>query len=231
MRLESKDERIAKKSNELCRPLYPLIVILSVASAVLKYFFLTQSFSDFILELIAIPVSVGYLIFRSLQTGIPMFKNSDECTYELQSRYYTHSFFICFVIYLFGEFILLFVFDKIAVTSTYIAIWFIPSLIYTVQVVRKGLFVWGSQKAEKAGTKAFRNRVIIGSIFFGIIMEWKSLFDNGSFQPKGFLAIVVMSVSWGIPFYFLMKAMMKLSEKHSNKELKEADNERNVDPL
>jgi len=130
-----------------------------------------------------------------------------------------------FFIYIYGEFILMFGFNKIAISTMYIAVWFIPACIITVQMLKKGLFIWGSKKVEKKATKSFKKNVIIGSLCFGIIMGGKELFSNGAFNPKGILWILGYALGWGIPFYFMMNALIKTSEKKADNELKKIEEE------
>ncbi|APC40865.1 DUF6773 family protein [Clostridium estertheticum] len=225
MKAKLKDERIVKQSNEICARLYPLIIILTIIQVIFKYFLLTQNITDYILEINAILGSSGYLFIRTYVTGIPLFKHSDKCIHEIQNRYIMHSFYICFIIYVFGEFILMFAFDKLILSSTYVLVWIIPACIYTFKIVKNGLFVWGSKKAEVAGVKSFKVRVAIGSIFYGVVMEWKVLFKNNSFHPIGLVLVIIMAIVWGILFYFIMKSIRNKSERHSNNELMEMEQE------
>ncbi|MBU3153724.1 hypothetical protein LL037_18160 [Clostridium estertheticum] len=229
MKSKAKDERIVKQSNEICAHLYPLIIILTIIQAIFKYLLLTQNITDYILEIIAILGSIGYLLIRTYITGIPLFRHSDKCVHEIQNRYVMHSFYICFITYVFGEFILMFVFDKWILSSTYVLVWIIPACIYTFKIVKNGLFVWGSKKAEVAGVKSFKVRVAIGSIFYGVVMEWKVLFKNNNFHPIGLILVIMMAIGWGIPFYFIMKSIKNKSERHSNNELMEIEQENKND--
>ena len=219
-----KDERIIKESNKILAPLYVLVLTLTCIVAVTKYLFLTQEISYYILEIIGIITSIGYLFVRSILKGIPIFYSEDECIKELQNTYRAHSFSLCIWIYLFGGFILLFIQgQEVEIVGLYIFIWFIPSAIITIKGIKRGLFVWGSKNREKKGIVSFKKNVLLGSLFFGIIMGWSHLWKDGSFQPMGIVVIIGSAVSWGIPFYFIMKLMMSKSEKNSNKELEKAE--------
>ncbi|OPD19527.1 hypothetical protein AL710_13630 [Clostridium botulinum] len=220
-----KDERIVKEANKVIAPMYVLILVLTCIGAIIKYIFFTQEISNYILELVATIGAMGYLIFISIINHIPIFSSEDQCIRELQNKYRTYSFNICFWVYVFGEFILLLIqreeFYKIV--GFYFLIWFIPSIIITRKLIKKGLFVWGSKKREKNGMKSFRKHCILGSLFYGIFMKWDSVWKDGTFNPKGILYILGMAAFWGMPFYFIMKLLIFNSEKNSDKELEEAE--------
>lgn len=220
MRLGYRDERIVKRTNGISAKLYPVIMALTIIMAVAKYFLVTQNVEDYILEMVAIVGSLGYLLIRSIITQIPVIGYSDECIQELQNSYRAHSFNICFFLYVFGEFILFFIFDKLEVATLYIPIWSIPAFIYTVYSIKNGLFIWGSKKKQVNNIKSFKRNTIIGSLFYGTVVGGNHLFDNGKFNPMGIVTIIMLALMWGIPFYFIMKVLIKESEKCANDELK-----------
>lgn len=225
MSKKQKDERIKKETNKIIAPLYGLILILTCIVAVAKYILLTHEISNYILELMAIIVSMGYLIIRSLSNGISIFSSEDECIKELQNTYRTHSFSICFWVYIVGEFILVLIpGQEIEISGLYVFIWFIPSIIITVKAIKRGLFVWGSKNREKKGIASFKKRVLLGSLFFGIFTGWSDLWKGGMVHPVGIVWILGRAVAWGIPFYFIMKLMISKGEKNSDKELDKAEN-------
>ncbi|APQ96704.1 DUF6773 family protein [Clostridium botulinum] len=219
------DERIVKKTNKVIAPMYVLILALTCIAAIIKYIFFTQEISNYILELVAIIGSIGYLIFISIVNHIPIFSSEDQCIKELQNKYRTYSFNICFCVYVVGEFILLLIQGEefYRIIGFYLLIWFIPSIIITRKLIKKGLFVWGSKKRKKNGIKEFRKHCILGSLFYGVFMEWSSLWKNRSFNPIGIVRILGMAALWGIPFYFIMKLFMDNSEKNSDRELEKAE--------
>ncbi|MBU5483908.1 hypothetical protein KQI86_06170 [Clostridium sp. MSJ-11] len=217
-----KDERIIKETNKISSPLYLLILILTVTVAVTKYIFFTQELSNYILEIAAITVSMGYLISNSLINGIPIFSSDDECINELQNKYRARSFEICFYTYVFGEFIALLVPGQaLGITALYILIWIVPSAIFTVKAVKRGLLIWGGENRKKKTIVDFKKRVILGSLFYGTFMRWEYLWEQGKFQPMEILKILGAAAMWGIPFYFTMKLIISNGEKKSNKELEE----------
>ncbi len=219
-----KDERIIKETNKISSPLYLLILILTVIVSSTKYIFFTQELSNYILEVLAISVSMGYLIISSLINGIPIFSSGDECINELQNKYRARSFEICFYTYVFGEFILLLIpGQSLGIIAFYILIWIVPGAIFTVKAIKRRLLLWGGENRKKKTIADFKKRVILGSLFYGIFMRWEHLWEQGKFQPMEILKILGAAAMWGIPFYFIMKLIISNGEKKSNKELEASD--------
>ena len=90
-------------------------------------------------------------------------------------------------------------------------------------MLKKGWMVWGSKKREVTGKKEFGKRVIIGALFFGLIMGVPELIANGIFYVKGWLMILGMAAMWGILFYFAMLGLIKFSEKKADKLVQEKE--------
>ena len=225
MKLGITDERIKKKSNQLYASLYPLMLIITAVTVSLKYLFITQNFSDYILEIIATVISVLYLFIRTLVTQIPLFNPSDECINEIQNRYRMHSFSICIFIYTLGQIILVFIFNKFILASIYTCIWFIPTCIYIIKSTKEGLFILGDKKPPIKGILPFSSSLVIGSLFFGIITEWKSMFSDGSIHLTGLIKIVGTSIAWGILFYIFLKCVNSVSKRYENNQLIESQQE------
>ncbi|MCS4481880.1 hypothetical protein JQ038_02320 [Clostridium botulinum] len=133
--------------------MYVLILALTCIAAIIKYIFFTQEISNYILELVATIGAMGYLIFISIINHIPIFSSEDQCIKELQNKYRTYSFNICFWIYVVGEFILLLIqgeeFYKII--GFYLLIWFIPSIIITRKLIKKDFLFGGVKREGKMG--------------------------------------------------------------------------------
>jgi len=176
-RIVLKDERIIKESIKIMSPLYVLVLILTCIVAMIKYIFLTQEISYYILEIIGIITSIGYLFVRSILNGIPIFYSEDECIKELQNTYRAHSFILCFWIYVFGVSILLLIpGQEVEIVGLDSFISFIPSIIIIIKGIKRGLFVWGSKNREKKGMVSFKKSILIGSLFGGIFIGWVVLY-------------------------------------------------------
>lgn len=222
MRNTQKDERILKENNKITAPLYVLILLLTFIVSITKYMFIAREFSNYILELIATVTSIGYLFFKSLFSRIPIFSSPDECIKELQNVYRAHSFFICFWVYIIGEFILILVpGQEHKIVGLYFLIWFIPSIIISSKSIKRGLLIWGSKSREKKGLTSLKKSVLIGGLFFGIFTGRDYLWKDGIFQPTEIVFIIGIASCWSILFYFIMKMMISKGEKNSKKELED----------
>lgn len=217
------DERILKESNRLSAKLYYAMVILSVLSLVVKLICRVPWFLMGV-EVAALAVSGIYVLIRQGKNGILFLKDKDETLKTIQEEILAKAMSIMLGVMLLGELIFVFVAEEyLAWTLSYLAIWFVPALVYTIVAIKKGLFIWGGKKRETEGKKNFKLRVLIGASFFGVFMGFPMLFRDGVFQPVGILWIIGMAAMWGIPFYLVMTAMMKVSEKAADKQVKEVE--------
>lgn len=225
MKLEAGDERILKATNQIASRLYLVILALTLFVVLLKYVFFTQDIMAYVLEGVAVLASLGYLGIRTLYAKVPLLKRSDDAIVEIQNSYRAHSFNICTFTYIVGATVLTFGLnqDYIAV-SLYMPIVLIPSSIYTFQVIRKGLFVWGSKKAKRVGLKNFKMRVALGSVFFGVLTQWSEMFKEGVFHPTGLIWVAGMGAFWGLGMYFFIKFLFEKSERYAEKELLNNEN-------
>jgi|BioPla2DNA2_1021312.scaffolds.fasta_scaffold30799_2 hypothetical protein len=212
------DERINKELEKLNASLYFLIILLSVLLMLIKYFFITKNIYFFLLEIISIVASLGYIIVRSIIGSIPLFKSDDNVIKELQRRFRAHGMAISFFTYIIGEFLLMAFFPEYtSITVLYFPVWMIPAIIITIYTVKKGLLILGSKKREKMALSKLRKNTFLGSLFFGIFCGWDYLWENGSFQAVGILWCLGLAIGWGIPFYFIMKYLLIKSEKNADK--------------
>lgn len=217
-----KDERITKEQNKIIAPMYGLILLLTAMCVVVKYIFFTHQLVYYILDGLAVSISMIYLISRCLFDGISIMLSKDENIKEIQDKYCTQSLYICFWIYITGQFALFLLRqEKIEAIGLYFFVWGIPALIITIKCIKNGLFVWGTKKRKKKGIAEFRKRTVIGSLFYGIFMRWVTAWSDSGFSLnlKDILAILGMAAMWGIPFYFIMKLFMDKSEKISDKKV------------
>ena len=235
-----KDERIEKETNKLMTPMFYLFSAGLFACLVLKLV-LREPWYNFALELLCLVPAWGYVLLARAQKGIPVIKEKDDALLSIRDAIHSKAFMISFWVIIIGELIYMFVvtdyFSRYGIMQpdtegwtremtwmcVYLAVWFIPAIIITVYTLKKGWMIWGSKKREVTGKKEFGKRVIIGSLFFGLIMGVPELIENGIFYAKGWLMILGLSVFWGILFYFSMLGMIKLSEKNADKAVKEQE--------
>lgn len=223
--INTKDERIKTELDKITAKLYPLMMALLVIVVALKISVFDYQVSDCIMELIAVVGSIGYIVIRSLLYPVPIKRSSDEHIRSVQDMIISHSYYGVTFLLVFGEFILMLLLpeEKFMMITWYIPIWFIPAAIYTVQIIRKGLFISNSKQKKQIGLKKFKSRAIAGSIFFGVFTGWSMTFTETGFQPFGLLMMLVSAVLWGVPFYFIMKLLMNKSEEVADRQLEDGE--------
>ena len=235
-----KDERIEKESNKLTAPMFYLLSAELLACLILKLV-LGEPWYNFVLEIACLVPAWGYVLVKRAQSGILVIKEKDEALLTVRNAILSKAFMISFCVIIVGELFYMFAVTdflnlegmahadaEILTRQTiwlvvYLAVWFVPALIFTIFTLKKGWLIWGSKKREVTGKKEFGKRVVIGSLFFGLIMGLPQLIANGIFYVKGWLMILGMAAMWGILFYFTMLGMIKLSEKNADKAVKEQE--------
>lgn len=235
-----KDERIEKETNKLMTPMFYLVSAGLLACLVLKLV-LQEPWYNFLLEILCLVPAWGYALVKRAQSGILVIKEKDDALLSIRDAIHSKAFMISFWVIITGELFYMFAvtdffnLDGIAHPDAevltreniwllvYLVVWFVPALIVTVFTLKKGWLIWGSKKREVTGKKEFGKRVVIGSLFFGLIMGLPELIAHGIFYAKGWLMILGMAAMWGILFYFAMLGMIKLSEKNADKAVKEQE--------
>ena len=65
----------------------------------------------------------------------------------------------------------------------------------------------------------------LGALFFGIVMGGPSCIRDGAFDPMGIVKIIGMGAMWGVLFYLMFTALLKVGEKQADKAAAEAEHE------
>jgi len=235
-----KDERIEKESNQLTAPIFYLFSAELLACLILKLV-LGEPWYNFILEIACLVPAWAYVLVKRAQNGILVLKEKDDALLTIRNAILSKAFMISFFVIIIGEMLYMFAvtdyFSRYGIIQpdvegwtkeltwmlVYLAVWFVPALIFTIFTLKKGWMIWGSKKREVTGKKEFAKRTVIGSLFFGLIMGVPELIKNGIFYAKGWLMILGMSVFWGVLFYFTMIGMIKYSEKKADKAVQEQE--------
>lgn len=218
-----RDERIINQTNKILSPMYFLTLVLLILGACIKWQF-TKEVAMYILEILVIPITLGYMLIGLGVKGILLEKARDEHILRMKQSVIAKCYGISFWILIIGEFILMLIFpENIDVLAIYVGTWFIPATIITIYVTKKGLFIWGGKERAKTGIKEFKKRTCIAALFFGIIMGAPHLIRDSRFNPWGILWIIAMAISWGILYYFMMKLMISISEKKADQEVRKAE--------
>lgn len=235
-----KDERIEKESNKVTAPIFYLLSAELLVCLIVKLV-LGEPWYNFVLEIACLVPAWGYVLVKRAQNGILVMKEKDEALLTVRNAILAKAFMISFFVIIVGELLYMFAITDFLNLSgivhsdpermtreaiwlvVYLVVWFVPALIFTIFTLKKGWLIWGSKKREVTGKKEFAKRVVIGSLFFGLIMGLPELIAHGIFYVKGWLMILGMAAMWGILFYFAMIGMIKFSEKNADKAVKEQE--------
>ena len=170
------------------------------------------------------PNGAGKTTFIKVLMGV--WRAGDEILREIRTACLAKAFGYMLQTLVFGEF-LLFVInpDDVMWYAPSIIVWSIPALVYTVLAVKNGLFQWGGKKADSTGKAKLAKSTALGALFFGVVMGGPECIKDGAFDPVGIVKIIGMGAMWGILFYLMFSAMLRLGEKRADKEVQEAENE------
>lgn len=216
------DERIQKRTNELCTKMFPAVWLINAVFLIIKAA-LGLPFMVYGLEILILAAGTAVWLIEEMRYGTLFVKDKDEALKELSAKARMQAFYTMFWIVIAGEFVYIILVEKTYFfwVMTYILSWFPPCLIFTITAISEGLLAFGSRKKEQKTKKSLALRTAIGAVVFGIIMGVQFFcFRGGAFNPKGLLSIPLMAAGWGIPFYFIMTWMMKLSEKRADEKMK-----------
>lgn len=221
-----RDERITRKTNSLAAKLLPLM--LALQGIVLIGKLLLGGWRYCLLDVLALLVGGGLAAILLTVKGV--WRAPDEALREIRDAQLSYAFSAMFAVLIFGEFVCVMVDEAhYAWYVPTVIVWFVPALILTVTVIRRGLYHWGGEKAEMSGKKRLAISTAIGALFFGIVMGAEDCFVNGAFEPKGLLTVFGMAAGWGVMFYLLMTLMLKLGGKQADKEVAEAEGDVDVE--
>lgn len=221
-----KDERIIHETNKLASKLFLLQSALLLLLAIGKFLFFEFSPNIFILEAACLIIVPLYILIIKAIKGTLFVKAKDDSLLEIDRAIYTGAFMTCFLILVFGEFILMLLYSEhILVYALYIPVWFIPALIMTICSVKSGLLLWGGNRRKQKGKKSLIKSTAIGALFFGVTMGFPEVFHDGQFHPSGLLWVFGMAFSWGLIFYFLFSFFISQGEKEADKQVKKEEEE------
>ncbi len=215
------DERITKETNALAANVFWLTLILQAIVLAAKLL-LGAALRVCILDIAVLAVGfVGMILFRSIKG---LWGAKDEALREIEQAGLAQLFITMFAMLLIGEFLLVFMDEEnLLWYMPFLLVWGLPTAIFTVKSTRRGLMVWGSQKAETDGKARLLKGSILGALFFGIVMGGPNCFKDGAFNPAGLIEVFTMGAFWGVMFYWGMRLMMKRSEKAADKAVAAAE--------
>lgn len=221
-----KDERIIHETNKLASKLFWLLMALLLMFAIGKFLFLEFSPNLFLLEAACLIISPLYILIAKAVKGTLFVKSKDDALTNINRSIYTGAFMVCFLILVFGEFFLMFLYSEhVLVYALYIPVWFIPALIMSICSIKSGLLLWGGNGRKQKGKKSLVKSTAVGALFFGIIMGLPEMFHDGQFYPGGLLWVLGMALAWGLMFYFGFSFLISRGEKEADKQVKKEEEE------
>lgn len=217
------DERIERESNRLSAKMFYVITLLTAVLLVVKIVN-ALPVKVYLLEVITILAGVIYYIAAEVKAGIFLVRKRDEVLTAIHEKNLAKAMNVEFNILVFGELLFMFVMIEYFIwLPAYFLVWLPPALIITIASIKNGWIIWGTKKREKDGKKEFKKRVVIGSLFYGVIVSGPRCFKDGAFDPTGLLWIAGTAAMWGILFYLIMSGVMKWSEKKADQKVKEQE--------
>jgi hypothetical protein len=223
--IASKDERIRMETNRIASKLLFLELGLVLAALVMKRFILQYPIKTCALEGIILFTSILYYVGYTLYLQVPFKKSTDESIGILQEKILSYTFHLTMYLLVFGELLMAFMIEDVLQIVWYFPAWLIPGSIYSFLIVKKGLFIWGTQKKKTDSLKRLKLSTVICSILHGLILSWDHIVVDGSFQPSGLKWALLLGVMFGFPFYFMMKMLVNKSEKRANKQIENLETE------
>jgi hypothetical protein len=221
---EIKDERITSENNKLYAQTYWLVLFMTVIVTI-NMLFADRTFAIYIPIIIGSGGSLIIFFARYLYAGILFSRATDERieNFKIRTKAFCHIY--CTVVYLISGVAAIHIFpENKAATSTFF-IWIVPAFVVLVRSVKKGVAKTVPETKKKK--RGFKIATVIGALCFGAYMTWFVFDFEGILQNISFM--LLMAVSWGIPWYFLMNATNKMSDKNADKHLKQAEEESGED--
>ena len=218
------DERLEKESNKLSAKMFYVMALLAMISLAVKII-CRLPVKVYALEILALAAGIIFVLACELKKGI-LFIKKDEVLQTIHEAVLAKAMMVMFWIFVFGDVLLLFVLGEYFfwILANFVVV-IIPALIISVASIKNGWLIWGSKKREADGKKSFKKRVAIGALFYGVFMGFPQLYHDGAFHAEGILWILGMAAGWGIPFYLIFMAIMKVAEKKADEKLKEKEDE------
>lgn len=211
------DERVRFEVDKALADTYFFFLAVVVVVTVIQLF----SNRTLLVYLPAIIGGGGSLLFflvRYMYFGL-FNRNTDERAAALKIQTKAICYSICFFVHIIGGAVLPF-FDIDGIGWVFVS-WFIPSIPLSIHIIKKGLLGSGSVKDTNKSIRVLRFYTPIGALFFGVFTAWPSFdAENIGVFVRGAL---IMAVVWGLSFYFMFAAALKLSDKLADKRVAKED--------
>jgi hypothetical protein len=213
------DERVMKERQRLLAEVFYLQLVLIAVAVVVQLFF-DRTFILYVPAIIGGGGAFVFFILRYAMAGILFQRETDERVEAYKIHTKSIGYNIAVYTHVFGGFVILLLFDVIPWGA--LASWPVPALIFTIREIKKGVGGYGSNQKRRRGLKNLRLSTVFASLFFGAFMSWL----NDTEGIADFVReTIIYAFLWGIPFYFLMALLFKISDRQADKKLKEAEEE------
>lgn len=219
--MKLQDERITRETNKIAANAFWLMLILQ-AGVLASKLSMGAPLGVCALDIAVAAVGLGGMILLRSFKGL--WGAKDEALKEIEEAGLAKLFMTMFWMLCVGEFLLVFMDEaNILWYAPFLLVWGVPAVYFTVQSTRKGLMVWGGEKAKKDGRARLLKGTILGAAFFGIVMGGPDCFVDGAFQLSGLMKVVGMGSFWGLMFYWPMRWLVDRSEKQADKAVEAAE--------
>jgi hypothetical protein len=232
-----KDERVQKSLEQDLAPMYPVLLILTIISLIVKIALKLHP-ALYIVEIIALILSPSHYIISTARKNILFVKRNDEAITSIKNSAKTNSYMLHFYIFIIGQLILCvsyFFYPSYPKATgpagllpalsmiVYLFIGGIPLSIASEKSHKKGLLVaWNSEKSKTTILKRLKLWFTAQAICGGVLTAVLCLLTLYVYiPPKLFdFAFMPVFVVFAMSFmYFPLKKNMIESEKYADKEL------------
>ncbi|MCL2189611.1 MAG: hypothetical protein FWC16_11435 [Defluviitaleaceae bacterium] len=228
------DERLQKEGHVIYAKAYVLLLALTVIAVTVLLFF-TRSIIVYLPAMLGTAWSLGCLILRYKGEGVLFSREKDERITEFKTYVKSKCYLKYLTAFCIGSMPLILFNNDVPPSIVWgvILVWFIPNIIAVIYATIRGLYAPGSKSETREKNKTLAKSTARSAILFGIFMAIVSG-NVETFAPistaiwQFFRLSVLYAVVWGVPFYFVMIGIDKVSEEFGDKRL--ANNENAATP-
>lgn len=216
----SGDERVDKASDRLVGDSYFLFLAMALLVTAIQLFF-ERSLIAYLPAMVGGAGSLIFLLARYASQGMLFNRQTDERIAATKSQIKTQCAIWCLWVYVIGGVVLLLLEASPMVLLGTLATWFLPALVITVRIIRRGLFATGSRAKTNTALGALAKRTLVGALCFGTFTTFLSP-NRGDLFSLSFLRQVLLSGAlWGIFFFAAFAGLLKISDKIADKRLRQ----------
>jgi hypothetical protein len=223
------DERVVRESGKYCYYVAVAMIFLAICSIIIKISF-EVPFTRYTLEIISLVVGVAIYLVDEKRKGILFLPKTDDCLLEMHYKTFRYIAIAMLFTFVLGDLVLGLINNDIMFFTSNIIIWGIPGSIFSEIAIKNGWLIYDKKKLNEINGKSeLRRAISLAKKIFGIAVLWGAivyLFKSNSGEINGMddvIIVIKMSIFWGISMFVIMYASIRISEKISDKKVKEAD--------